>query len=165
MEKVITRLIVEMGFTCPSPGETWKSGYLFEYADEHAHQHLTINTRGGVIRRLTSTDDWGVLDRVYKVDLLVRQYTGELWALQLTTNVADLAKKHKQLLSTETLRKSIGINRTALIYIQPPASNWGGLAMTTRPAYDQLEECIYTLFEAIEAGEALYYQLDLSWLR
>lgn len=92
IEKTILRLLEELGFQCPQPREIWAEGYLYAAARELADKHLQINSRGGVLRRLVPSDDWGVLDRVYKVDVIVRQYTGELWALQLTTNAQALSQ-------------------------------------------------------------------------
>lgn len=165
MERIIMKLIEELGFECPRPREIWEEGYLFNHAHEVSERHLELNSRGGVLRRLVPSDDWGVLDRVYKVDLLVRQYTGELWALQLTTDVEAVSKKLKQLHNTSGLRQTAGIAKTCLVHIIPPSASWEGLGMTSRADRDQLEECLYELFERIEESDALlYYQLNLSWL-
>ena len=166
MEKIAIRLIEELGFECPKPREIWGEGYLYSQASELAGKHLEINSRGGVLRRLVPSDDWGVLDRVYKVDVIVRQYTGELWALQLTTDAEAVDKKLGQLCRTDSLRLAVGITKTCLVEIKPPQPTWEGLGLTSRVDRDHLEECLYGLFEAIEESDKLlYYQLDLSWLK
>lgn len=166
MEKIVLRLIEELGFECPKPREIWNAGYLYNQAHELAGEHLKLNSRGGVLRRLVPSDDWGVLDRVYKVDVIVRQYTGELWALQLTTDAEAVDKKLGQLYRTNSLRLAVNITKTCLVEIKPPQPTWEGLGLTSRVDRDQLEECLYGLFEAIEeSNELLYYQLDLSWLK
>lgn len=166
MEKVVLRIIEELGFECPKPREIWGEGYLYSQASELASKHLELNSRGGVLRRLVPSDDWGVLDRVYKIDAVVRQYNGELWALQLTTDAEAVDKKLGQLYRTNSLRQAVGIIKTSLVEIKPPQPTWEGLGLTSRVDRDQLEECLYGLFEAIEeSNELLYYQLDLSWLK
>ena len=166
MEKIVIRLIEELGFECPKPREIWGEGYLYSQASELAGKHLETNSRGGVLRRLVPADDWGVLDRVYKVDVIVRQYTGELWALQLTTDAEAVDKKLGQLCRTDSLRLAVGITKTCLVEIKPPQPTWEGLGLTSRVDRDHLEECLYGLFEAIEESDKLlYYQLDLSWLK
>ncbi|MFN7338079.1 MAG: hypothetical protein ACK5SY_00620 [bacterium] len=166
MEKVVLRLVEELGFECPKPREIWNTGYLYNQARDLAGEHLELNSRGGVLRRLVPTDDWGVLDRVYKVDVIVRQYTGELWALQLTTDAEAVDKKLGQLCRTDSLRLAVGITKTCLVEIKPPQPTWEGLGLTSRVDRDHLEECLYGLFETIEKSDKLlYYQLDLSWLK
>ena len=166
MEKVVLRIIEELGFECPKPREIWGEGYLYSQASELAGKHLETNSRGGVLRRLVPADDWGVLDRVYKVDVIVRQYTGELWALQLTTDAEAVDKKLGQLCRTDSLRLAVDITKTCLVEIKPPQPTWEGLGLTSRVDRDHLEECLYGLFEAIEESDKLlYYQLDLSWLK
>jgi hypothetical protein len=166
MEKITIRLIEELGFECPKPREIWNTDYLYNQARDLAGKHLEINSRGGVLRRLVPTDDWGILDRVYKVDVIVRQYTGELWALQLTTDAEAVDKKLGQLYRTDSLRLTVGITKTCLVEIKPPQPTWEGLGLTSRVDRDHLEECLYGLFEAIEESDKLlYYQLDLSWLK
>lgn len=166
VENIMLRIIEELGFECPKPREIWAEGYLYTAARELASKHLELNSRGGVLRRLVPSDDWGVLDRVYKVDVIVRQYTGELWALQLTTDSASVDKKLGQLYSTNGLRQSVGITKTCLVEIKPPQLTWEGLGLTSRVDRDQVEALLYSLFEAIEeSNELLYYQLDLSWLK
>ena len=166
MEKVVLRIIEELGFECPKPREIWGEGYLYSQASELASKHLELNSRGGVLRRLVPSDDWGVLDRVYKVDVVVRQYTGELWALQLTTDSASVDKKLGQLYRTNGLRQSVGITKTCLVEIKPPQPTWEGLGLTSRVDRDQVEECLYKMFETIEESDKLlHYQLDLSWLK
>jgi len=119
MEKVVLRVIEELGFKCPKPREVWGEGYLYNAAHELANKHLELNSRGGVLRRLVPTDDWGVLDRVYKVDVIVRQYTGELWALQLTTDAEAVYKKLGQLYSTDSLRLVLASPRPAWWRLNP----------------------------------------------
>jgi hypothetical protein len=166
MEKVVLRVIEELGFKCPKPREVWGEGYLYNAAHELANKHLELNSRGGVLRRLVPTDDWGVLDRVYKVDVIVRQYTEELWALQLTTDAEAVYKKLGQLYSTDSLRLAVGIAKTCLVEIKPPQPTWEGLGLTSRVDRDQVEECLYEMFETIEKSDKLFhYQLDLSWLK
>jgi hypothetical protein len=166
MEKVVLRVIEELGFKCPKPREIWGEGYLYNAARKLASEHLEINSRGGVLRRLVPTDDWGVLDRVYKVDVIVRQYTGELWALQLTTDSTAVDKKLGQLYRTDNLRLAVGITKTCLVEIKPPQPTWEGLGLTSRVDHDQIEERLYELFEMIEKSDKLFhYQLDLSWLK
>lgn len=166
MEKVVLRVIEELGFKCPKPREIWSEGYLYSQAHELAGKHLEINSRGGVLRRLVPSDDWGVLDRVYKVDVIVRQYTGELWALQLTTDAEAVDKKLGQLYRTDSLRLAVGITKTCLVEIKPPQPTWEGLGLTSRVDRDQLEEYLYEMFEAVEKSDKLFhYQLDLSWLK
>jgi len=166
MEKVVLRVIEELGFECPKPREIWDEGYLYGAARELASKHLELNSRGGVLRRLVPSDDWGVLDRVYKIDAVVRQYSGELWALQLTTDAEAVDKKLGQLYRTNSLRQAVGITKTCLVEIKPPQPTWEGLGLTSRVDRDQLEEYLYEMFEAVEeSNELLYYQLDLSWLK
>lgn len=166
MEKVVLRVIEDLGFECPKPREIWSEGYLYSAASNLASEHLKLNSRGGVLRRLVPSDDWGVLDRVYKVDVVVRQYNGELWALQLTTDVDAVDKKLGQLTRTNSLRLAVGITKTCLVEIKPPQPTWEGLGLTSRADRDQLEECLYDLFEVIEKSNGLsHYQLDLSWLK
>ena len=166
MEKIVLRLIEELGFECPKPREIWNAGYLYNQAHELAGEHLKLNSRGGVLRRLVPSDDWGVLDRVYKVDVIVRQYTGELWALQLTTDSASIDKKMGQLYRTSSLRLAVNITKTCLVEIKPPQPTWEGLGLTSRVDRDQLEEYLYEMFEAVEKSDKLFhYQLDLSWLK
>jgi hypothetical protein len=103
---------------------------------------------------------------VYKVDVIVRQYTGELWALQLTTDAEAVDKKLGQLYRTDSLRLAVGIPKTCLVEIKPPQLTWEGLGLTSRVDRDQLEECLYKMFETIEESDKLlHYQLDLSWLK
>ena len=166
MEKVVLRIIEELGFECPKPREIWSEGYLYGAARDLAGEHLELNSRGGVLRRLVPSDDWGVLDRVYKVDVMVRQYTGELWALQLTTDSASVYNKLGQLYHTDSLRLAVGITKTCLVEINPPQPTWEGLGLTSRADHDQIEECIYEMFETIEKSDKLFhYQLNLSWLK
>ena len=166
MEKVVLRIIEELGFECPKPREIWSEGYLYGAARDLPGEHLKLNSRGGVLRRLVPSDDWGVLDRVYKVDVMVRQYTGELWALQLTTDSASVYKKLGQLYHTDSLRLAVGITKTCLVEINPPQPTWEGLGLTSRADHDQIEECIYEMFGTIEKSDKLFhYQLDLSWLK
>ena len=166
MEKVVLRVIEELGFKCPKPREIWGEEHLYNAARKLASEHLEINSRGGVLRRLVPTDDWGVLDRVYKVDVIVRQYTGELWALQLTTDSTAVDKKLGQLYRTDSLRLAVGITKTCLVEIKPPQPTWEGLGLTSRVDHDQIEERLYELFEMIEKSDKLFhYQLDLSWLK
>lgn len=57
MEKVLLRVIEELGFECPKPREIWDEGYLYGAARELASKHLELNSRGGVLRRLVPSDD------------------------------------------------------------------------------------------------------------
>ena len=168
MEKIMIRVVEELGFDCPKPREVWGEGCLYDAARELAGKHLELNSKDGVLRRLVPTDDWGVLDRVYKVDVVVRQYTGELWGLQLTSNLEEITRKRCQLRGTQALRLGVGIVKTALVFIEPPGRTWGGLGLTSRSDYDQLEGCIYNLFEQVESDPAnlqLNHRLELGWLR